>query len=54
MSFNDKSRLLFQCQPFERALRDIHAVMGQIALQRGEMEDAVRLVFDLAPLSPTF
>jgi 3-hydroxy-9,10-secoandrosta-1,3,5(10)-triene-9,17-dione monooxygenase len=45
---------LFESLPFERALRDAHAAMGQIVFQRGAMEDVGRVAFGLAPLSPTF
>jgi alkylation response protein AidB-like acyl-CoA dehydrogenase len=44
---------LFQSLPFERALRDVHAAMGQIVFQRGAMEDVGRVELGLAPLSPT-
>lgn len=45
---------LFQSWPFERALRDAHAAIAHIVLQRGAMEDAGRTAFGLDPLSPTF
>jgi alkylation response protein AidB-like acyl-CoA dehydrogenase len=45
---------LFEALPFERALRDAHAAMGQIVFQRGAMEDVGRVALGLAPLSPTF
>ena len=45
---------LFESQPFERAQRDAHAIMGQIVLRRVAMEDAGRARLGLHPLSPTF
>lgn len=45
---------LFDSQPFGRALRDVHAAIAQITLQRSAMEDAGRAAFGLAPLSPVF
>lgn len=45
---------LFQSQPFEQRLRDVHAAIAQIVLQRGAMEDAGRVSFGLKPVSPTF
>jgi predicted enzyme related to lactoylglutathione lyase len=45
---------LFESQPFERALRDVHAAMGHIIFQRPAMEEVGRVAFGLAPLSPTF
>jgi indole-3-acetate monooxygenase len=45
---------LFQSQPFERALRDVHAAMGHFIFQRSAMEDAGRAAFGLAPASPVF
>jgi alkylation response protein AidB-like acyl-CoA dehydrogenase len=48
------SHALFESHPFERAQRDVHAIMGQIVLQRIAMEDAGRVRFGLQPLSPTF
>lgn len=45
---------LFESHPFERSQRDVHAIMGQIVLQRVAMEDAGRARLGLQPLSPTF
>jgi alkylation response protein AidB-like acyl-CoA dehydrogenase len=45
---------LFQVQPFERALRDVHAAMGHFIFQRSAMEDAGRAALGLAPASPVF
>jgi alkylation response protein AidB-like acyl-CoA dehydrogenase len=41
-------------EPFERAQRDAHAVLGHIVLQRGAMEDVGRAEFGLAPFFPVF
>jgi len=45
---------LRQSEPFERALRDVRAVLAHIVLQRGAMEDVGRTDFGLEPLWPTF
>jgi indole-3-acetate monooxygenase len=43
------SAALFEDAPFERSLRDVHAVIAQIWLQRAAMEDAGRVAFGLLP-----
>lgn len=40
--------------PFERSLRDAHAVLGHIVVQRAMMEDAGRVTLGLPPLTPIF
>jgi alkylation response protein AidB-like acyl-CoA dehydrogenase len=45
---------LFEDAPFERALRDVHAVGGHVVFQRAMMEDAGRVALGLAPLLPMF
>jgi alkylation response protein AidB-like acyl-CoA dehydrogenase len=45
---------LRRSEPFERALRDVRAVLGHIVLQRTAMEDVGRTDFGLDPLFPVF
>ncbi len=39
---------------FERSLRDSHALLGHIVVQRTMMEDAGRVVLGMSPLGPVF
>jgi alkylation response protein AidB-like acyl-CoA dehydrogenase len=48
------SAALFESAPFERGLRDVHAVVAQTWLQRATMEDAGRVRLGLAPRARTF
>jgi hypothetical protein len=43
-----------QSQPFERALRDIHAVGAHMAVQKGIMEQAGAIALSVAPMLPMF
>jgi indole-3-acetate monooxygenase len=45
---------LFESAPFERRLRDVHALVQQVWLQRATMEDAGRVRLGLAPRRRTF
>jgi len=45
---------LFVDRPFERALRDVHAMGGHIVCQRAMMEDAGRAQMGLPTLLPMF
>ena len=45
---------LFESAPFERRLRDVHALVQQGWLQRATMEDAGRVRLGLAPRRRTF
>jgi alkylation response protein AidB-like acyl-CoA dehydrogenase len=45
---------LRQSEPFERALRDVRAVLAHVVLQRSALEDVGRTDFGLPPLWPTF
>jgi alkylation response protein AidB-like acyl-CoA dehydrogenase len=40
---------LFEAAPFERSLRDVHAIQTQVWYQRSAMEDAGRVAFGLSP-----
>jgi alkylation response protein AidB-like acyl-CoA dehydrogenase len=45
---------LFESAPFERALRDVHAIGGHLVFQRAMLEDAGRVALGLDPLLPIF
>lgn len=45
---------LHQSQPFERALRDIHAIGAHMAVQRGIMEQAGGIALGVTPMLPKF
>lgn len=45
---------LFEAAPFERSLRDVHAIQTQVWYQRAAMEDAGRVAFGLPPCRRTF
>lgn len=45
---------VFNKAPFERALRDIHAIGGHAVVQRAMMEDAGRYALGMKALSPLF
>ena len=45
---------LFESAPFERRLRDVHALVQQVWLQPATMKDAGRVRLGLAPRRPTF
>lgn len=45
---------LFENEPFERALRDVHAVSGHLVLQREMMEDAGRVALGMKPMLGLF
>jgi alkylation response protein AidB-like acyl-CoA dehydrogenase len=48
------SAALFEAAPFERSLRDVHAILAQVWYQRSAMEDAGRVAFGLSPRRRTF
>ena len=48
------SAALFEAAPFERSLRDVHAIQAQVWYQRSAMEDAGRVAFGLIPRRRTF
>ncbi|HEY7067855.1 MAG TPA: acyl-CoA dehydrogenase family protein [Chloroflexota bacterium] len=48
------SAALFEAAPFERSLRDVHAIQAQVWYQRSALEDAGRVAFGLAPRRRTF
>lgn len=45
---------VFQSAPFERALRDVHAIGGHAVFQRAMMEDVGRVGVGLKPTLPMF
>jgi alkylation response protein AidB-like acyl-CoA dehydrogenase len=45
---------VLEAAPFERALRDVHAVLGHFTVQRPIMEEAGRVMFGGEPESPFF
>jgi len=45
---------LFESEPFERALRDVHATAGHLVFQQEMMEDAGRVALGLPPLLGIF
>jgi indole-3-acetate monooxygenase len=45
---------LFENEPFERALRDVHATAGHLVFQQEMMEDAGRVALGLPPLLGIF
>jgi len=45
---------VFESAPFERALRDIHAIGGHAVVQRAMMQDAGRCALGMKALSPLF
>ncbi len=48
------SAALFEAAPFERSLRDVHAILTQVRYQRSAMEDAGRVAFGLSPRGRLF
>src|SRR5581483_6312231 len=48
------SAALFETAPFERSLRDVHAIQAQVWYQRSAMEDAGRVALGLTPRRRTF
>lgn len=45
---------VFQSAPFERALRDVHAIGGHVVFQRAMMEDVGRAALGLKPMLAMF
>jgi indole-3-acetate monooxygenase len=45
---------VYECAPFERALRDVNAAASHITMRRIMMEEAGRVAFGLPPKTPLF